>query len=109
MFALLPEVWLHWDPVSRAQRGEGAYLNQRMDFLMLLPGLRRVVLEVDGQQHYATSAGEPSPRIYSDTTRGDRDLRLSGYEVYRFSGYELRDDRAADTVKEFFDRLLHWS
>lgn len=109
LFALLPEVWLHWDPVSRAQRGKDAYLNQRMDFLMLLPGLRRVVLEVDGQQHYATSAGEPSPRIYSDTTRGDRELRLSGYEVYRFSGYELSDDRAADTAREFFSRLLHWS
>ncbi|CCG02435.1 hypothetical protein [Blastococcus saxobsidens] len=109
LFALLPEVWLHWDPVSRAQRGEDAYLNQRMDFLMLLPGLRRVALEVDGQQHYATSAGEPSPRIYSVTTRGDRDLRLSGYEVYRFSGYELTEDRASDTVREFFDRLLHWA
>lgn len=107
LFALLPEVWLHWDPVSRARRGENAYLNQRMDFLMLLPGMRRVVLEVDGKQHYATSAGKPSPRIYSDTVRGDRELRLSGYEVYRFSGYELEVDRTAHTVREFFDRLLH--
>lgn len=106
LFALLPEVWLHWDPLSRTQRGEDAYLNQRMDFLMLLPGFRRVVLEVDGEQHYTTPAGKPSPRIYSDTTRGDRDLRLSGYEVYRFSGYELGDDCAGDTVNEFFDRLL---
>lgn len=109
LFALLPEVWLHWDPVSRRQRGEDAYLNQRMDFLMLLPGLRRVVLEVDGERHYATSAHQPSPRIYSETTRGDRDLRLAGYEVYRFSGYELSEDRAANTVSEFFDRLLYRS
>ena len=107
LFALLPEVWLHWDPASRRQRGEDAFLNQRMDFLMLLPGLRRVVLEVDGEQHYATSSRQPSPRIYSETTRGDRDLRLTGYEVYRFSGYELSEDRATNTVSEFFDRLLH--
>jgi hypothetical protein len=100
LFALLPEVWLHWDPVSRRQRGEDAYLNQRMDFLMLLPGLRRVVLEVDGEQHYATSAHQPSPRIYSETTRGGRDLQLAGYEVYRFSGYELSEDRAANTVSD---------
>jgi AbiJ-like protein len=26
LFALLPEVWLHWDPVSRRQRGEDAFL-----------------------------------------------------------------------------------
>ncbi|WP_163508964.1 hypothetical protein [Fodinicola acaciae] len=106
LFALLPEVWLHWDPVSRRQRGENAFLDQRMDFLMLLPGLRRVVLEVDGEQHYATSSRQPSPRIYSETTRGDRDLRLTGYEVYRFSGYELSEDRATNTVAEFFNRLL---
>ncbi|WP_093575564.1 hypothetical protein [Amycolatopsis rubida] len=106
LFALLPEVWLHWDPISRRQRGEDAFLNQRMDFLMLLPGLRRVVLEVDGEQHYATPSRQPSPRIYSETTRGDRDLRLAGYEVYRFSGYELSEDRATKTVSDFFDRLL---
>ena len=106
LFAILPEVWLHWDPVSRTQRGDDAYLNQRMDFLMLLPGLRRIVFEVDGKQHYATSTGVPSPCIYSATTRGDRDLRLSGYEVYRFGGYKLEGGRAAGTVREFFDRLL---
>lgn len=109
LFALLPEVWLHWDPASRRQRGEDAFLNQRMDFLMLLPGLRRVVLEVDGEQHYATPSHQPSPRIYSETTRGDRDLRLTGYEVYRFSGYELSEDRVTNTVSEFFNRLLHRS
>lgn len=46
----------------RGPSGEDAYLDQRRDFLMLLPGLRRVALEVDGQQHYATPAGKPSPR-----------------------------------------------
>jgi very-short-patch-repair endonuclease len=77
-----------------------------MDFLLLLPGYRRIVLEVDGQQHYSTETGTPSPAVYSTTTHGDRDLRLSGYEVYRFSSYELTGQRAPATVKEFFDRLL---
>jgi hypothetical protein len=103
--ALLPEVWVHWDPASRSQRKDQAFLNQRMDFLMLLPHGRRIVLEVDGAQHYSAD-GKASPTIYANTTRGDRDLRLSGYEVFRFSGYELSEPRAEGTVREFFDRLL---
>ena len=43
--ALLPEVWVHWDPVTKARRGDRAMLSQRMDFLMLAPGHRRIVLE----------------------------------------------------------------
>lgn len=44
-----------------------------------------------------------------DVPVGERGLTWPGYEVYRFSSYELGDDRAADTVREFFDRLLHRS
>ena len=76
-----------------------------MDFLMLLSGHRRVVLEVDGQQHYSDD-GRPSPIAYSQTMRGDRDLRLGGYEVYRFGTHELASDRVDTTIREFFDRLL---
>jgi hypothetical protein len=104
--ALLPEVWLHWDPVTKARRGDAAILAQRMDFLMLAPSHRRIVLEVDGIQHYSNN-GKPSPATYSDTTRADRDLRLSRYEVYRFSGYELSSERAQATISEFFSRLLN--
>lgn len=103
--ALLPEVWLHWDPIAKSVRGDRAMLTQRMDFLMLLPSHRRVVLEVDGAQHYSIG-NRPSPARYSETTRADRDLRLSGYEVYRFSGYELSGTRSSATISEFFSRLL---
>ncbi|MEJ1110901.1 MULTISPECIES: hypothetical protein [unclassified Kribbella] len=105
LVALLPEVWLHWDPTTKERRGSDGLLTQRMDFLMLPRGHRRIVLEVDGAQHYS-ALGRPSPAVYAETTRGDRDLRLSGYEVYRFSGHELQPDRARSTVTEFFNRLL---
>jgi very-short-patch-repair endonuclease len=105
LIALLPEVWLHWDPVTKRQRGAEALPTQRMDFLMLLPGRRRVVLEVDGAQHYS-EAGRPSPSVYAQTVRDDRDLRLSRYEVYRFSGHELLPQHARGTVSSFFERLL---
>jgi very-short-patch-repair endonuclease len=109
LLALLPEVWVHWDPVTKSARQDDALLTQRMDFLMLLPMHRRVVLEVDGAQHYSTANGQSSPVVYAETTRADRGLRLSGYEVYRFSGHELSADRAQTTVSEFFSRLLRTS
>ncbi|MEU4356267.1 hypothetical protein [Streptomyces virginiae] len=74
--ALLPEIWLHWDPKTLRERGEHAMQNLRMDFLMLLPGTRRVVLEVDGMQHFTRNGGtEPDSAKYAATMAGDRDLR----------------------------------
>jgi len=92
-------------------RGDGRRFDvQRMDFLLLLPHSVRVVIEVDGQQHYSTNAGidaRPSPEEYARTARGDRHLRLAGYEVYRFGGYELRDDAMWHAaVDDFFTRLF---
>ena len=37
----------------------------------------------------------------------DRELRLAGYEVYRFGGHEIADrHQAADILDKFFDDLL---
>ena len=112
--ALLPQVYLHYDPATVKQlhaRGEEKrFLIQRMDFLMLLPHRVRVVIEIDGQQHYSKEERgqqHPSPAVYAETVRGDRDLRLAGYEVYRFSGHELyTEERAAAVADEFFSRLF---
>ncbi|MFX4293570.1 hypothetical protein [Streptomyces bohaiensis] len=108
MPALLPEIWLHWDPKTLGQRGAHALQNLRMDFLMLLPGNRRVVLEVDGMQHYTRAEGtQPDSARYAATMAGDRDLKLRGYEVFRFGHHELSDrDRAQPLVANFFTQLL---
>ena len=63
------------------------------------------MIEVDGKQHYA-DGDTASPRLYSEMVAEDRALRLRGYEVFRFGGYELGHAGAADHVREFFDRLL---
>ncbi|MFD8079494.1 hypothetical protein ACFV3E_43560 [Streptomyces sp. NPDC059718] len=109
--ALLPEIWMHWDPKTVRERGQNALQNLRMDFLMLLPGSRRVVLEVDGSQHYTRNNGiEPDPAKYAATMAGDRDLKFRGYEVFRFGHDELRDrDRARPVVADFFRHLLQRS
>jgi very-short-patch-repair endonuclease len=103
--ALIPQVYLHFDP--RARRSSGSPLiRQRMDFLMLLPKQRRVVIEVDGQQHYSEN-GVPSPSRYAAMMREDRNLRLAGYEVFRFGASELScPTDARSTILRFFVELL---
>jgi hypothetical protein len=105
--ALLPQVYLHYDPRTRRERGGGpsVLMRERMDFLLLLPRGVRIVLEVDGKQHYA-EGDTASPRLYSEMVAEDRRLRLGGYEVYRFGGHELTAPDAADMLREFFRKLL---
>lgn len=105
--ALLPEVWLHWDPKTIRERGVSALLGFRMDFMMLISQGVRIVIEVDGQQHYADEEGKADTRRYAAMAAADRDLRLSGYEVYRFGGAELQGEKGPTLVGEFFHRLFH--
>lgn len=105
--ALLPEVWLHWDPKTVKERGAQALLRFRMDFLLLLPNGVRVVLEVDGKQHYANDEGRADPAKYGTLVAADRELQLAGYHVFRFGAEELRDKPSAQAVaKSFFEALF---
>jgi very-short-patch-repair endonuclease len=108
--ALIPQVYLHYDPYLRPDPTQrpGVVIRQRMDFLLLLPARRRVVLEVDGKHHYATDDGQASPSRYATMVSEDRRLRLAGYQVYRFGGAELTNDEehGKAVLEEFFTRLL---
>lgn len=78
-----------------------------MDFLLLLPRRRRVVVELDGRQHYADEQGSASPERYARMMREDRRLRLAGYEVFRIGGWELADTSGgAALLDKFFTQLL---
>jgi hypothetical protein len=100
--ALLPEVWLYWDPKTVKARGVDALLRFRMDFLMLLPHNQRVVIEVDGAHHFTAPNGKPDGAKYAANMRGDRDLKLSGYEVFRFGATELQGYKQARSSLEVF-------
>ena len=105
--ALLPEVWLHWDPKTARQRGRDALLRFRMDFLILPPHGQRIVLEVDGSQHFTGPDGRPDAARYAAGVRGDRDLKLAGYEVFRFGATELQDrEQARALLRRFFADLF---
>ncbi|KAB2693704.1 AbiJ-related protein [Ochrobactrum chromiisoli] len=104
--ALLPQVYLHYDPaVVKTLRHRLPLPRQRMDFLLLLPGRQRVVVEVDGQHHFAEN-DRPSLKIYAEMVSADRELRLAGYEVYRFGANELVGAGAEVRVTDFFEKLF---
>ena len=106
MPALIPQVYLHYDPaVVRTLKHRASFPRQRMDFLVLLPNRARVVIEVDGQHHFARN-DKPSLAAYSEMVSADRDLRLAGYEIFRFGANELVGAGSQALIEGFFDRLF---
>lgn len=104
--ALLPQVYLHYDPAtSKSLRHRLPLPRQRMDFLLLLPNRQRIVLEVDGKHHFSHD-DTPSLRVYADMVSADRELRLVGYEVYRFGANELLGSGAEEKITDFFEKLF---
>lgn len=97
---------MHYDPYTMKQlQGESRLPRQRMDFLLLFSQYQRIVIEVDGKQHYS-DGNVSSPKRYADMVQADRDLRLLGYEIYRFGGAELTGESGKSLVREFFLRLF---
>ena len=111
--ALIPQVYLYYDPQTLAQRGYKLFEHQKMDFLMIFSQRERVVIEIDGKQHYADGE-KASPQLYAEMTAAHREMSLFGYDVYRFGGYEFygaaenqeRKRELLDKLKKFFIRLF---
>ena len=104
--ALLPQVYLHYDPaVVKTLRHRLPLPRQRMDFLLLLPSRQRIVIEVDGKHHFSEN-DHPSLKVYADMVSADRELRLAGYEVYRFGANELVGYGAEAKIADFFEKLF---
>jgi len=104
--ALTPQVYLHYDPYTfRELQGARRLLRQRMDFLILFSNYERVVIEIDGKQHYSVD-DKPSPERYSDMVAADRKLKLAGYEIYRFGGHELSNAEGKSLVESFVRELF---
>lgn len=105
--ALIPQVYLHYDPytIKLLTDGNKRLPRQRMDFLLLFSNQGRVVIEIDGKHHYAIN-DQASPRLYAEMVAEDRTLRFAGYEIYRFGGYELQRPEDAQVVIAFFNALF---
>ena len=118
--ALIPQVYMYYDPKTRSQRELQIFEHQKMDFMMIISPTQRVVIEVDGSQHYAEDAVAPgtqykhyaSPLRYAEMMKAHRQMSLAGYDVYRFGGRELwangsdAEDAIINRVKDFFESLF---
>ncbi len=111
--ALFPQVWLYYDPKLEKNRIRKIYEHQRMDFLMLFSESKRIVIEIDGIQHYADyQSGQTkhyaSVDKYAAMVSAQRDMTLAGYEVYRFGGKEFLDEASGKRlVMSFLKDLCH--
>lgn len=115
--ALLPQVYLYYDSKVQRDRTIKIFDHQCMDFLMIFSSSQRIVIELDGSQHYSE---EPvsisgyqypvrfaSPTKYASMVAAQRDMTLAGYEVYRFGGSEFSPAEQAEIViKRFFQDLF---
>lgn len=105
--ALIPQVYLHYDPRNKAERDKPVLVRQRMDFLLLLRNATRIVIEIDGKQHYANDDGSASPSRYAEMVLEDRRMKLLGYDIYRFGGAEFSDKKEArKMIITFFNDLF---
>jgi hypothetical protein len=97
---------LHYDPYTLRDQPSGSPLaRQRMDLLLLLPCRQRAVIEIDGKHRYA-DGDTASPERYAIMVAEDRNLRLLGYEVYRFGGFELTQGEPRNIAEPFLNRLI---
>lgn len=104
--ALLPQVYMHYDPKTfKELKGQSRLLNQRMDFLMLIKG-HRIIIELDGEQHYSDDKKVASPKKYADLVKYDREMKLLGYDVFRFGGYEFVEQEIDNKIVDFFEKIL---
>ena len=110
--ALLPQVYLYYDPKLEKDRIKKIFEHQRMDFLMIISEHERVVIEIDGVQHYAdyvkgNKKHYASVDKYAEMVAAQREMTLAGYDVYRFGGKELYNQTIGKSViRQFFVKLF---
>lgn len=110
--ALLPQVYLYYDSKLEKNRIKKIFEHQRMDFLMIFSETQRVVIEIDGVQHYAeyikgNGKHYASVDRYAGMVSAHREMTLAGYDVYRFGGKELYNaSEGKRIIKRFFEMLF---
>ena len=72
---------------------------------MFAPKGHKILLEVDGPQHFTEDDGRASLDRYAAQLAADRALVLQGFTIFRFGANELSAGRSAKLLQEFFMKL----
>jgi hypothetical protein len=80
---------------------------ERNLYKRLYKSFERIVIEIDGKHHYSDNNGQSNPQKYSEMMEADRQLKLLGYDLYRFGGYELlKSTKPDELIEDFFVSLF---
>lgn len=74
--ALLPQVYLYYDSKVQKDRTIKIFDHQCMDFLILFSGSQRVVIELDGAQHYSDDPIEITGKQYPIRPASPPNMRI---------------------------------
>ena len=108
--ALLPEVELFRNSYTNKEKENSE--PQRMDFCLIMPSNKKIIIEVDGIHHFAEKENGKwiaSDKKYASQCKFDNEWQLRGNEIYRISNRALMDNKSEDNIifiKEFFIKLF---
>ncbi|MFZ6028052.1 MAG: hypothetical protein ACOYYS_10080 [Chloroflexota bacterium] len=101
---LVPQAWIQWHSLTkknlRSQLSEYADDLYRVDFVAFWAGKRFAIL-VDDIGHYAkkvNTSWQADEENYSKRLKEDRKLRREGWNVFRISNWEMRNDKITDEI-----------
>lgn len=95
---LIPQAWIQWHSLPKRNLRSNASLHAdelyRVDFVAFWANCRYAIL-IDDISHYALRRGDrwdADEEAYSKRLKEDRKLRKEGWNVFRISNWELRNE-----------------
>jgi len=108
---LIPQAWIQWHSVNKTNLRDINSLHiddiYRVDFVVFWKNKRFVIL-VDDISHYAIKRNNQwfaDQESYSKRLKEDRKLQKEGWQVFRISNWELRDERDKNVVYDILEDL----
>jgi len=103
---LVPQAWIQWHsldkPNLRSQSSQYVDDLQRVDFVAFWQNERFAIL-VDDISHYAQKTDKgwwANEEQYSKRLKEDRKLRKEGWNVFRISNWEMRNNKAHEILED---------